>query len=152
MMRRVVVECAVAALFAALFVGSPVVAQTGTITGTVTSAGAATPVAGAQVIVRGTPLGTITRDDGRYTISAPPGTYTVEARRIGFAPDSVAGVVVTAGGSATVDFRLQATAVVLQQVAVIGYGERSTRNVAGSVAVVSDSQFNTGRIISPEQL
>jgi TonB-linked SusC/RagA family outer membrane protein len=142
----------VVSVVAALFVSSPVFAQTGSITGTVTSAEGATPVAGAQVVVVGTGRGALTRDDGRYTITLQPGTYTVRAMRIGFTPDSATGVTVTAGASTTADFQLKPSANVLQTVVSIGYGERATRNVASAVATVTDSQFNTGRIISPEQL
>jgi hypothetical protein len=41
-------------LVAALFAGSSVLAQTGSITGTVTSAEGATPIAGVRVVVAGT--------------------------------------------------------------------------------------------------
>jgi hypothetical protein len=34
----------------------------------------------------------------------------------------------------------------------IGYGERRARDVTGSVQTVSTEQFNTGRVVSPEQL
>ena len=52
-------------------------AQTGRISGTVTTADGARPVAAAQVVVSGTTTGATTRDDGRYTITVQPGTYTV---------------------------------------------------------------------------
>lgn len=139
-------------VLALLFASSPVLAQTGSITGTVTSADGAQPVAGARVTIAGTRLGTMTSDDGRYTIAVQPGTYTVRAARIGFAPDSIAGIVVTAGAATTADFHLRATAVQLAGTVVIGYGTREAKDVTGSVAKVSSGEFNTGRVVSPEQL
>ena len=139
-------------LAATIVVGAPVRAQSGRITGTVTSAEGARPVPGAQVIVAGTTTGAVTRDDGRFTITVEPGTYTVRAIRLGFAPDSVTGVVVTPNGEATANFSLTVSAAVLGNVVVVGYGTEQTRNSTGSVAAVDSTQFNKGRIVSPEQL
>lgn len=45
------------------------------------------PAASARVLVWGTGLTTQTREDGRFTLAGlPPGTFTVEARAIGFEP------------------------------------------------------------------
>jgi iron complex outermembrane receptor protein len=127
-------------------------AQTGRITGAVTSADGARPIVGAQVVVSGTTTGAVTRDDGRYTITIRPGAYTVRAIRLGFAPDSVAGVTVTANGEATANFSLQVTAAVLGNVVIVGYGTQEAKDRTGVVATVDSTQFNTGRVVSPEQL
>ncbi|HEX6534037.1 MAG TPA: SusC/RagA family TonB-linked outer membrane protein, partial [Gemmatimonadaceae bacterium] len=139
-------------LLALLFASSPALAQNGSITGTVTSADGAQPVAGVQVTVAGTQLGALTNENGRYTISVQPGTYTVRATRIGFAPDSLAGIAVTAGTATTANFQLKPLAVMLTGTVVIGYGTREARDVTGSVAKVTSADFNTGRVVSPEQL
>jgi iron complex outermembrane receptor protein len=139
-------------LIAALFAGSSVLAQTGSITGTVTSAEGATPVAGVRIVVAGTTIGAMTHDDGRYTISVQPGTYSLRAVRIGFAPDSASGVLVGAGQVTTVNFSLRPSAVTLATVDVVGYGTQEVRDRTGSVATVSSEEFNTGRIVSPEEL
>ena len=96
----------VAVCASALFVGvARAEAQTGRISGTVKDSTANFPVGGANVAIVGTTLGTATADDGRYVITGvQPGTYTVEARRLGYAPVRRAGVVVAAGQTVTVDF------------------------------------------------
>ncbi|HET7457264.1 MAG TPA: SusC/RagA family TonB-linked outer membrane protein [Gemmatimonadaceae bacterium] len=139
---------------ATLAAAEPALAQAGQgrITGTVTAAETSSPLAGAQIHIVGTRFGTITRDDGRYAVAVAPGTYTVRVTRIGFAPDSVTGVVVTAGAEATADFRLKASATVLSTVVSIGYGTQTVRDRTGAVDVVDSASFNTGRVISPEQL
>ena len=147
-MRRTVLFIPLVTLFAV----GVAHAQTGRITGTVTSAEGARPVVGAQVVVTGTTTGAVTRDDGRYTITVAPGTYTVRAIRLGFTPDSVTGVVVTAGGEATANFSLQSSATLLGNVVIVGYGTQETRDRTGVVSTVDSSQFNTGRVVSPEQL
>ena len=59
-------------------------AQTGKISGTVTDAQSGQPIEGVQIRVAGTGYGAATQANGRYfIISVPPGTYTVQARRIG---------------------------------------------------------------------
>jgi iron complex outermembrane receptor protein len=131
---------------------SAALAQEGRITGTVTSAEGARPIADASVVVVGTTLGARTTEDGRYSIVVDPGTYTVRATRIGYSPDSVSGVVVGASATTPVDFRLRTVAQVLGQMVVIGYGTQQAKDVTGSVATVTPEEFNTGRIVSPEEL
>ncbi len=64
---------------------SRVDAQTGKLTGVVTDAQSGAPVEGAQVVLQGTGYGNVTSANGRFFIIAiPPGTYTVQARRIGY--------------------------------------------------------------------
>lgn len=139
-------------LLASLVASGTVLAQSGTIAGTVTSADGGRPIAGAQVTLVGTPRGGVTGDDGRYTIVADPGTYRMRVRRIGFTPDSASGVVVTAGAITTRDFQLVAGATVLGEVVSIGYGTTQARDLTGSVSTTTTREFNTGRVVSPAEL
>ncbi len=148
-MRRTAFVCLVALLFAR---DHAVAQQTGTITGVVTSIEGARPLPGVQIFVVGTQTGGLTRDDGRYTIAVNPGTYTLRARRIGYAPDSATGIVVAAGGTASANFQLTPLAISLSKMVVIGYGEQRERDKTGVVATVTSDQFNTGRVVSPEEL
>ena len=71
-------------------VHNPLVAQIAgeRITGTVMTQGAQ-PVPDARVTVVGTNLGAVSGSDGRYAIAGvAPGSYTVRAQRIGYAPQS----------------------------------------------------------------
>jgi hypothetical protein len=103
-------------------------AQTGRITGTVTDSAAGFPVGGVTISVTGLNLGAQSADDGRYTFaSVPPGTYTVEARRLGYAPMRRTGVVVTGSQSTALDFKLQAAALHLQQTVITGVVDGATR-------------------------
>ena len=142
----------VGALISSVLASSAALAQTGTITGTVTSRDAGAPVAGATVAVVGTRLGAVTGDNGRYSIAAPAGTYTLRVARIGYRADTTAGVVVTAGASTTADFQLTVAAQVLGEVVSIGYGTAQVRDLTGSVALTTPKDFNTGRVVAPEEL
>ena len=89
-------------------------AQTGKITGIVTDAQSGQPVDGVQIHVVGTGYGAITQSNGRYfIISVPPGSYTVQARRIGYQTSEVTGVQVSIDVTREVNFRLSSSANVL---------------------------------------
>lgn len=95
--------------------------STGTLRGQITGEGS-TPIANAQVIATNTASGqrraTTTREDGSYVLAGlVPGTYTVEVRRIGSAPET-RQVVVQVGATQIQDFALSAQAIRLQQVQV----------------------------------
>src|SRR6202171_3592984 len=94
---------------------------TGNITGQVIDSATRQPIAGVNVVVEGTRLGTITRDDGTFTIvGVPAGTHPVRARRIGYG--SVPLVVsVSDGATVSVAFALEKRAAVLDQIVVVGY-------------------------------
>ncbi|HEV7627017.1 MAG TPA: carboxypeptidase regulatory-like domain-containing protein, partial [Streptomyces sp.] len=147
-MRRTVVVSMIAALCAVV----PLHAQGGQITGTVNSADGGRALSGATVSVSGSSLRVVTGPEGRYTLNGvAAGPHSVTAAVIGHAPSTLP-VTVAAGQTATLDFTLQPTAVGLQGVVAIGYGERRVRDVTGSVQAVGEEQFNTGRVVSPEQL
>src|SRR5256885_429984 len=103
---RVIRRAAVA--IAATFVSAGIAGaqtQTGTIGGTVTG-GLGKRIAGAQVNLVGTGLGTLTNTNGRYSIvNVPPAQYRVRAQMVGHRPIEQP-VTVTAGGTATQDFVL----------------------------------------------
>lgn len=139
-------------VIALLVSGASVLAQTGSITGTVTAAEGGLPIFAAQVDLAGTSIVAVTRDDGRYTLVAPVGTYTVRVRRLGFQPDSMPNVVVTADAQATANFRLRSAATMLEQMVVTGYGEQEARDRTGVIDKVTSDEFNTGRVVNPEEL
>jgi len=86
----------------------------------VTDAKTGTAVAGATVVVEGTSRSATTGNDGRYRVTeVPPGTYTVRARYIGYAPSSAAATV-TADQEATADFALEKSAQRLDEVVTTG--------------------------------
>ncbi|MEO8452877.1 MAG: TonB-dependent receptor plug domain-containing protein, partial [Gemmatimonadota bacterium] len=126
-------------------------AQTGTIRGRVTNqAGPGGPIAGAMVSYGSHRAQTDA--DGRFILTGiPAGTDTLRARLIGYTP---AGRTVTLGAGQTVDadIALIAQALSLAEIVVTGYGEQRAGNITGAVTQVSSEDFNTGRIISPEEL
>lgn len=95
-------------------------AETGAIVGRVTDATTGEAVVGAHVTVDGAGLGALTTEDGQYRIAdVPAGTYTVSARRLGYAK-LARSVTVAADAEARADFALARTASALDQVVVTG--------------------------------
>lgn len=105
--------CAVFLVLALLLASTNAFAQTGRITGKVTSAKNGEPLAFANVIVIGEkPIGAMTQSDGTFTIiGVPVGTYTVRAMMMGYTPIDKAEVRVDASNPAAVDFQLAETIV-----------------------------------------
>ena len=106
-----------------LLLATPLAAQSGSITGTVTDKSNAQPFAGAIVEARGsagTVAGSATSGpNGIYRITGlPAGTYTVGARFIGFTAAVAQNVVVSSGGTATADLGIEPTVIQLDQVVV----------------------------------
>jgi iron complex outermembrane receptor protein len=110
----------VLSVFAALLVWTPLVAQqTGTVTGTVVAAEAATPLVGVSVVMVGTARSALTNDKGQYRLSVPAGIHAVRARLIGY-ETAEQRVTVAAGETVTADFKLAATPLSLNEVVVVG--------------------------------
>jgi len=148
-MRRIhYVMCALLALSGA----APLAAQqpTGTIRGRITDNSTQQPIAGVLVTV-GT-RSAQTQADGRFIISGvPAGSDLVRARLIGYAVVSQP-VMIAGGDTVAVDLALSATAVGLSALVVTGYGLQRVGDITGSITAVHDSEFNTGRIVSPQML
>ncbi|HET7456886.1 MAG TPA: TonB-dependent receptor [Gemmatimonadaceae bacterium] len=127
------------------------VAQTGIVTGRVTSAEGNEPLVGVTVRVGDSQAGAVTNSEGRYTIPAvPAGPHLIRAQRIGFAPDSQT-VTVPDGGTVTADFTLRVRAVQLSEVVAIGYGTTSRREVTGAISSVGSDEIRTSPSISVDQ-
>lgn len=130
-----------AAFIAALVPASAQAQATGTIEGRVTEQGSGRPLAGAQVFVAGTTVGTVSAANGTYRIlGVPPRTVEVRARLIGFAPLNRQATVV-AGQAATVNFEMAISALQLEQVVVTGSGQAvEVKRLGNTVATVQVPQ------------
>lgn len=126
----------VAMLFANFGFALELGAQQVTVHGTVVSAGTNEPVPSANVIVQGTGLGTQTDEKGEFTIRPPSDSATLVVTRIGYARQ-----VVLLNGRTTLSIQMQAIAVSLTEVVVVGYGTQSRSDITGSVASISPQRL-----------
>jgi len=134
----------------ASLVGTNVLAQTttGTIRGTVTGSGGA-PIPSAQIVARNVSSGAtrnaLSNETGAYAlIGLTPGTYEVNVRRIGSAPQSRT-IVVQIGATQVQDFALTPQAAVLEtQVVTAASGvETRTSEVATNVTQAQINKLPT---------
>src|SRR5262245_5789445 len=122
------------AILALALWAAPLVAQTRTITGTVTDVESREPLEGTQIGVKGSPtLRATTRENGAFTITAPTQDVVLQVRRIGYPPKEVP----VAAAAATVEITLKRDPLKLDEVVVSGQASAiSRRNLANSIASV----------------
>lgn len=109
----------------------------GTISGTVTDAVSGATMPGVNIILVGTSFGAPTDALGRYSIqNIPAGTYTVEARFLGY--QSLRRIISVADGqSLSVNFELRESMVGLDEVVVTGAaGDTRKKAVGNAVSTV----------------
>jgi len=128
-----------------VFLSNWVMAQTGTITGRIIDE-SNQPLPGATVTVKGTQSSAAADVNGYFKIAgAPAGQQTLVASFVGYKPQEQA---VNISGPTTANFQLQPASVILNEIAVIGYGVIRKSDATGSVDVVTAKDFNKGAVNS----
>ena len=100
------------------------------VTGTVEDA--LGPIAGANVVEKGTTNGTITDMDGKFNLEVSPNAVLV-ITFIGYTEQQV-----SVGSQTSFTIKLKEDSQALDEVVVVGYGTQKKVNLTGSVASVSD--------------
>ncbi|WP_411278856.1 SusC/RagA family TonB-linked outer membrane protein [Gemmatimonas sp.] len=109
----------------------------GTITGRVTDAATGNPIAQVRLLVAGTQNGTLTADNGRYTLRVTTtGAVTLEVNRIGY---EAAKLTVTVGGATPVvaDIQIKQAAFSLSAVVTTVTGQQRKVELANAVAQIN---------------
>ena len=128
-----------ASMLLLFFTTPPLAAQeTGQVMGRAIDASTGAPLSGAQIVIQGTTIGTLSNVQGRYLLlNAPVGTHTLEVTRLGYGAQSIQ-VTVTAGETAVTNFELTTRAIALDQIVVTGTaGSARRREIGNSVSVIS---------------
>lgn len=139
MFHRAII-CRLAVIGAVLLVALPsraLLAQTGTISGKVTDAATALPVADARVVISGTTFEAQTNKDGDYRLTnVKPGRTGVSVFRLGYKA-SRDSVVVVAGQTASLNIKMTQSVINLSEVVVTGTaGNQERKAQAALVASV----------------
>lgn len=104
------------------------------------------PLAGVSIRVRGSNLGAITDNDGRFSLDVPEGSV-LEISFIGYQTQTV-----TVGReNQTLHIQLQQSASVLNQLVVIGYGTQKKSDVTGAISTINSDAITVAPAANIQQ-
>ncbi len=116
-----------------------------TVTGKVTDPDTKKPLSGVSVMVKGkSSTGVVTDDKGDYSISVPAGS-TLLFTYLGNAPEEA-----RVSKAGTVNISLSSRPKAMDEVVVIGYGERKKKDVLGAVSVIGARDIEKSTALTPE--
>lgn len=118
--------------------------NTRTITGVVTDAKGES-IIGANIMVKGTAVGTITDFDGKFSLPVSNSSVLVISY-VGYNPQEV-----IVGDKVSLTVRLVEDNQNLEELVVVGYGTVNKRSFSGSVATVSSDDLSALKTVSPTQ-
>ncbi|MDO9633673.1 MAG: TonB-dependent receptor [Paludibacter sp.] len=99
-------------------------------------------IIGANILIKGTSVGTITDFDGKFEMEAPVnGTLLVSY--IGYLNESV-----NIGDKSFISLKLREDTKVLDEVVVVGYGTQKKVNLTGSVSMITADDLNSRPVSS----
>ena len=109
------------------------------------------PIIGATVLITGIAQGTVTDEEGYYSLETQAGDISLKVSSVGYVTqDKVVNVL--PGSMVTQNFVLATDQEVLEELVVVAYGTKKKEDLTGSVTSVTSKDFQKGNISSPEQL
>lgn len=117
-------------------------AQSGKITGKILDASTGEALIGATVGIKGSTKGAVADIDGNFLmLNVAPGTYTLEARYIGYATLSVQEVIVRTDLTTEQDFRLEPESFEGEEIVVVAKRQPVLKDVTSSESRVSSEEI-----------
>ena len=104
------------------------------------------PIAGANIIVKGTTNGNITDMDGKFMLENVPANATLVISYIGFTPQEI-----RVGNQTTFNITLQEDSEALDEVVVVGYGVMKKKDLTGAVSQLSSSSMKDLKVSHPTE-
>jgi TonB-linked SusC/RagA family outer membrane protein len=104
------------------------------------------PIPGANVLIKGTTLGTSTDSDGRFSINAPDANSVLVVTFIGYLSKEV-----VVGSQTEINIILQSDIKQLSEVVVVGYGTQKKASVTGAISSVSAKEISTQPVVNVAQ-
>jgi len=117
------------------FISIQVYAQDIKVSGTVISGADNYPIIGANILVKGTTIGTITDVDGNFSFEAPQGS-TLVISYIGYQAQEI-----KVSGNAPIKVVLSEDSEKLDEVVVIGYGSQKKSDMTGGIVAVGNEKL-----------
>ncbi len=104
------------------------------------------PIPGANILIKGTTLGTSTDADGRFSINVPDANSVLVISFIGYVSKEI-----PVGAQTEISVMLAADVKQLSEVVVVGYGTQKKASVTGAISSVSAKEINTQPVVSVSQ-
>lgn len=106
------------------------------ITGTVTDAESGEALPGVSIIIQGTDSGVASGIDGAYELNAPSGDVTLVFTYIGYERQEI-----PVNGRNQIDVEMQSSAIMGDDVVVVGYGTQRKEDITSAVSRVTSEDF-----------
>ena len=107
------------------------------VTGKITDATTGESLPGVNIIVKGTMIGTLTDNDGNYSINVPSKSSVLVYSFVGYNSQEVVAA------KAVLDVALKVSTQELDELVVVGYGVQKRTNVVGAVASVNGDKLQS---------
>jgi len=117
------------------------------ITGRVTDATTGEPLPGANVVISGTTMGTVTLEDGSYSISIPDRDVSLVFTFMGYNSEEV-----PVEDKTEINVALLPNIEMLTEMVVVGYGTLRRMEVTGSIATVDSEELTTNPAANTTEL
>ncbi len=104
------------------------------------------PVIGANVVVKGTTIGTVTDLDGNYSIEIPGSASVLEFRYIGYITQQT-----KVGNQSTINVTLVEDTQAIDEVVVVGYGTVKKSDLTGAVSSIKSEELQKLPMTSVDQ-
>lgn len=101
------------------------------------------PLAGVNVVEKGTTNGTMTDADGNFSLQVANENSVLVLTSIGYVSQEI-----TAGGQSSLNISMQPDVKQLEDVVVVGYGTQVKKNVVGAIAQVTREDL--GKVVSSD--
>ncbi|MCQ2325655.1 MAG: TonB-dependent receptor plug domain-containing protein, partial [Paludibacteraceae bacterium] len=115
-----------------------------TVSGTVVDAANGDPIIGANIIIKGTTVGTVTDFDGNFNLSAPEGSV-IQISYMGYES-------VEKEAQASMIIKLGENTELLEELVVVGYGTVKKNDATGSVTAIKPDEMNKGLTTNAQDL
>lgn len=114
-----------------------------TVTGKITDASTGEALAGVNIVLEGTTIGTISGANGQYSLPAVTSNGTLRYSFIGYVAQSIA-----VNGRVIINVALNPETTGLEEVVVVGYGTSRKETLTGSVAAIKSDQILSTKSLS----
>ncbi|HEY0743684.1 MAG TPA: TonB-dependent receptor [Chryseosolibacter sp.] len=104
------------------------------------------PIPGANILIKGTTLGTSTDADGRFSLNVPDAGAVLVVSFIGYISKEV-----EVGAQTEVNIMLMSDVKQLSEVVVVGYGTQKKASVTGAISSVSAKEITAQPVVNVSQ-